>query len=62
LADHLAKNVVTDGKGEILYLKIPIYTIITEGKVYVITNWQEQCPCTRKGAIRKLFFPHIKGE
>jgi len=35
-------------------------TLITEGKEKEITKWQEQWTNSTKGAVSKLFFPHIK--
>jgi len=60
LADRLAKKAATDDKGDIVYDKTPRETIITEGKENIITKWQEQWTSCTKGAISKLFFPHIK--
>jgi len=56
----LAKKVATDDIGELVYVKIPRETIITEGKENEITKWQEQWTSSTKGAISKLFFPYIK--
>ena len=58
MADHLAKKAATD-TGETAYDKIPRETIITDRKQNKITKWQEQWPSSTKGAVSKLFFPHI---
>ena len=59
MADRLAKQAAMEDIGEIVYDKTPIATIITEGKENGLTKWQEWTSCA-KGAISKLFFPHIK--
>jgi hypothetical protein len=60
MADRLAKEAATEDKGEIVYDKIPIETIITEGKENGLTKWQEQWTSSTKGAVSKLFFRPIK--
>jgi len=60
MADRLAKKVSTDDIGELVYDKIPIVTIITEGKENKITKWQEQWTSSTKGTVSKLLFPYIK--
>jgi len=60
MADRLAKEVATEDKGVLVYDKIPKQTLITEGKEKEITKWQEQWTSSTKGAVSKLFFPHIK--
>jgi hypothetical protein len=60
MADRLAKEAATEDTGEIVYDKIPRETIITEGKEFELTKWQEQWTSSTKGAINKLFFPSIK--
>jgi hypothetical protein len=49
-----------EDKEEIVYDKIPRETIITEEMHNGITRWQEHWTSTTKGAVSKLFFPHIK--
>jgi ribonuclease HI len=60
MADRLAKEAATEDTEEIVYNKIPRETIITEGKEDELTKWQEQWTSSKKGAVSKLFFPHIK--
>ena len=60
MADRLAKEAATLDIGALAYNKIPKQTLITEGKEKEITKWQEQWTNSTKGAISKLFFPHIK--
>jgi len=48
MADRLAKEAATDDIGELVYVKIPRQTTITEGKEKMA------------GAVSKLFFPYIK--
>jgi hypothetical protein len=60
MADRLAKEAAMDDVGEIVYDKIPRETIITVEKENGITKWQEQWTSCTKGAVSKLFFPHIK--
>ena len=60
MADRQAKEAATDDIGELLYDEIPRETVITERKEKEITKWQEQWTSSTKGAISKLFFPHIK--
>ena len=60
MADRLAKKVSTDDIGELVYDKILIETIITEGKENEITKRQEQWTSSIKGAVSTLFFPYIK--
>jgi len=59
MADSLAKEAATEDIGVLVYDKIPKQTLITEGKKE-ITKWQEQWTSSTKGAVSKLFFPHIK--
>jgi hypothetical protein len=40
--------------------KTPRQTVITEEMQNVITRWQELWTSSTTGAVRKLFFPHIK--
>ena len=60
MADRLAKEAATEDIGVLVYDKIPKQTLITEGKEKEITQWQEQSTSSTKGAVSKLFFPHIK--
>jgi len=60
MADLWAKKAVTDDIGELVYDKILIETIITEGKENEITKRQEQWTSSIKGAVSTLFFPYIK--
>jgi hypothetical protein len=60
MADRLAKEAATEDTGEIVYNKVPRETIITEGKDDELTKWQGQWKSSTKGAVSKLFFPHIK--
>jgi len=60
MADRLAKEAATEDIGAFVYDKIPKQTLITEGKEKEITNLQEQWTNSTKGAVSKLFFPHIK--
>jgi len=60
MADRLAKQAATEDIGALVYDKIPKQTLITEGKEKEITKWQEQWTNSTKGAVSKLFFPHIK--
>jgi len=55
-----AKKAATEDIGEIIHDKIPIETIITEGKENGLAKWQEQWASCTKGAANKLFFPNIK--
>jgi len=60
MADRLAKEAATEDIGVLVYNKIPKQTLITEGKEKEIKKWQEQWTNSTKGAVSKLFFPHIK--
>ena len=60
MADRLAKEMATEDKGVLVCDKIPKQTLIAEGKEKEITKWQEQWTSSTKGAVSKLFFPHIK--
>jgi len=62
MADRLAKEAAIDDIGELLYDKIRRQTLIMEGTEKEITKWQEQWTSSKKGAVSKLFFPHIKQE
>ena len=59
MADPLAKKAAKDDTGELVCDKIPRENVITEGKEKEITKWQEQWTSSAKGAVSKLFFPHI---
>jgi len=60
MANSLAKKVVMDDVGELVYDTIPRETIIMEEKEKEITKWQEQGTSSTKEAVSKLFFPCIK--
>ena len=60
MADRLAKEAATEDTEEIVYNKIPRETIITDGKEDELSKWQRQWTSSNKGAVSKLFFPHIK--
>jgi hypothetical protein len=60
MADRRAKEAATEDAGERVYNKIPRETIITQRKEGVLRKWQGQWSSSTKGAVSKLFFPHIK--
>jgi hypothetical protein len=60
MADSLAKKAAMEDEEEIVHDKIPRETIITEEMQNGITRWQEQWTRSTKGAVSKLFLPHIK--
>jgi hypothetical protein len=57
MTDSLAKKAAMEDKEEIVYEK---ETIIIEEMQNGITRLQEQWTSSTKGALSKLFFPHIK--
>jgi DNA/RNA endonuclease YhcR with UshA esterase domain len=60
LAGSLAKKAAMEDKGEIVYKKKPRGSITTKQVQSGITRWQEQWTSSKKGAVSKLFFPHLK--